>query len=68
MTIISQFAEKDIGLQFLHSISATSTRLQLAKSAFQVIQTSKSNCLLYSDIRIIRLIKLSYLKKEKNIS
>ena len=45
MTIIFQFAEKDIGLQFLHSISATSTRLQLAESAFQVIQTAQSNCL-----------------------
>ena len=35
---------KNIGLQFLHTISATSTRLQLAESAFQVIQTSQSNC------------------------
>ena len=58
---------KNIGLQFLHTISATSTRLQLAESAFEVIQTAQSNCLLHSNIKIIRMIKLSYLKIEKNI-
>ena len=49
---------KNIELQFLHTILATSTRLQLAESAFQVTQTAQSNCL--NLIVAIRYKKYTY--------